>query len=288
MFPRLIRKKVGELLIERNIITPEQLERALVDQRLNGGYVSQHLIALKFATEYDIAMCLSNQYHLAYLPLKNYLIPREVLDKIPLKWINIFKLIPVDEIGTSLSIAMADPLNEGAIQMIQQMTNRQVCVFISTFSEIEEAIGRYFKDAFWDIKKISESDMRKFMISESYIQTKSYSGRERRRFIRIARELKLEYMFHGQTYSTKTVNISFAGVCFHSAIFVPVEHELVCKMYFNDQRYLECVVKVLRVENKNNQQNSPNAFEIGGVFEFMDDNDRADIANYLKSFLLQK
>jgi len=210
------------------------------------------------------------------------------LDKIPLKWINIFKLIPVDEIGTSLSIAMADPLNEGAIQMIQQMTNRQVCVFISTFSEIEEAIGRYFKDAFWDIKKISESDMRKFMISESYIQTKSYSGRERRRFIRIARELKLEYMFHGQTYSTKTVNISFAGVCFHSAIFVPVEHELVCKMYFNDQRYLECVVKVLRVENKNNQQNSPNAFEIGGVFEFMDDNDRADIANYLKSFLLQK
>ncbi len=285
MFPRIIRKKIGELLIERKIITPEQLERALADQRINGGYVSQHLIALKFATEYDIAMCLSNQYHLAYLPLKNYLIPREVLSRIPLKWINIFKLIPIDEVGSSLSIAMADPLNEAAIQMIQQITNRQVCVFISTFSEIEEAISRYFKDAFWDIKKISEADMRKFMIVDNFIQTRSYNGRERRRFIRIAGELDIEYIFHGQSFSSKTINISFAGVCFNSPVFVPLECELFCKMHFDAARHLDCVVKVLRVENRNNPENPGKAFEIGGVFEFMDDNDRAEIVNYLKSYL---
>jgi hypothetical protein len=285
VFSKIIRKKIGELLIERGIITSDQLERALADQRLKGGYVSQHLIALKFASEYDIAVCLSNQYHLAYLPLKNYLIPPEVLKKVPLKWINIFKLIPVDEVGSSLSIAMADPLNEGAIQMIQQITNRQVCVFISTFSEIEETINRYFKDALWDVKKVSESDIHQLMIVDNFIQTRSYNGRDRRRFVRIARELDVDYQFHGQTFSAKTVNISFAGTCFNSSVFVPLEYELFCKIYFDSVNHLDCVVKVLRVENRSNEENGPGIFEIGGVFEFMDDNDRSSLVNYLKSYL---
>ncbi|MCX7661574.1 MAG: hypothetical protein N2Z79_02680, partial [Candidatus Omnitrophica bacterium] len=87
---RTVRKKLGELLIERKIITPEQLQIALEEQKKKGGYLSQHLIALGFASELDIAMCLSNQYNFAYLPLKNYIIPNEVLGTIPLKWIKIY------------------------------------------------------------------------------------------------------------------------------------------------------------------------------------------------------
>jgi hypothetical protein len=285
VFSRTINKKIGELLIERNIVTPEQLQQALEQQRLNGGYVSQHLIALKFATEYDIAICLSNQYHLAYLPLKNYLIPREVLRKIPLKWIRIYKLIPVDEVGSSLSIAMADPLNEGAIQMIQQMTNRQICVFISTFSEIEETIARYFKDEFWETKRISEGDMRKFMILDDYIQTKVYNGRERRKFIRVAREVELDYLFHGQALSAKTINLSFGGICFNSRVFLPIDYDLVCKISLDDDRKIDCVVKVLRVESKNGRENPAGSFEVGAVFEFIDGNDRAELADYLKKYI---
>jgi hypothetical protein len=285
MFSRTINKKIGELLIERNIITEGQLQQALEKQRLYGGYVSQHLIALKFATEYDIAICLSNQYHLAYLPLKNYLIPREILKKIPVKWIKIYKLIPVDEVGSSLSIAMVDPLNEGAIQLIQQITNRQVCVFISTFSEIEEAIDRYFKDEFWETKKISEEDIQKFMILDEYIQTRGYNGRERRRFIRIPRELEFEYLFHGQNFSDKTINLSFGGICFNSKIFVPIDSDLVCKISLEGNRKIDCVLKVLRVENKNGQHDSAGHFEVGAVFEFIDGNDRAELADYLKKQL---
>jgi hypothetical protein len=285
MFLRTINKKVGELLIERNIITPEQLQDALEQQNLRGGYVSQHLIALKFATEYDIAICLSNQYHLAYLPLKNYFIPREVLKKVPLKWIRIYKLIPVDKVGSSLSIAMADPLNEGAIQMIQQITGLQVCVFISTFSEIEETIERYFKDEFWETKRVSEADMRRFTILDEYIQTKVYNGRERRKFIRIAREVELEYLFHGQTLSAKTINLSFGGICFNSRIFVPIDCDLVCKIDLEEDRKIDCVVKVLRVENKNIRQEPDDLFEIGAVFEFIDGNDRAELAEYLKKYI---
>src|SRR3989338_6429982 len=94
---RVLRKKIGELLIERGVINPKQLQKALEEQKRKGGYLSQHLISLGFTTEADIAHCLSNQYNFAYLPLKNYNIPDEVLELIPLKWIKIYTLIPVDK-----------------------------------------------------------------------------------------------------------------------------------------------------------------------------------------------
>ena len=109
---RTVRKKMGELLIERKIITPEELSLGLEEQKKKGGYLSQHLIALGFATELDIATCLSNQYNFAYLPLKNYIILPDMLELIPLKWVKIYTLIPVDKVCNVLSVAMADPLNE--------------------------------------------------------------------------------------------------------------------------------------------------------------------------------
>jgi hypothetical protein len=87
---RSVRRKMGDLLLERKIITQEQLNLALEEQRKMGGYLSQHLIALGFVSELNVAYCLSNQYNLAYLPLNNYCVPDEVLDIIPLKWIKIY------------------------------------------------------------------------------------------------------------------------------------------------------------------------------------------------------
>ena len=95
---RAIRKKVGELLIERGVITPEQLEKALEQQVQQGGYLSQHLISLGFASEVDIANCLSVQYNLGYIPLENYKIPSYLLETIPLKLIKIFSIVPLDKI----------------------------------------------------------------------------------------------------------------------------------------------------------------------------------------------
>lgn len=151
---RTVRKKMGELLIERKIITPEELSLGLEEQKKKGGYLSQHLIALGFATELDIATCLSNQYNFAYLPLKNYIILPDMLELIPLKWVKIYTLIPVDKVCNVLSVAMADPLNEGVIQMLHQITNCDIQLFISTYSELNEAINRYFGDKLRDLKEV--------------------------------------------------------------------------------------------------------------------------------------
>lgn len=183
---RVIRKKIGELLVERNIITEEQLKIALEEQKRKGGYISQHLISLGFAKEFDISNCLASQYGFAYLPLKNYNIPSEVLEIIPLKLIKIYSIFPIDKVDGVLTVAMADPLNDGVIEMLKQITNCQIQVFISTYSELNKAINKYFGPRLkeLDTATFNGEDLLKEDIAQPFIQTLAYSGPERRKYKR--------------------------------------------------------------------------------------------------------
>ena len=60
-FRRVTTKQLGELLIERKIITTEQLQKALDFQRVNGGLVGEILVQLGFSKEEDIAQVLTGR-----------------------------------------------------------------------------------------------------------------------------------------------------------------------------------------------------------------------------------
>lgn len=279
---RTVRKKIGELLIERGIINQQQLGLALEEQGKKGGYLSQHLIALGFATEFDIANCLANQYNFAYLPLKNYDIPQEVLEAVPLKWIKIYTFIPIDKIHNVFTVTMADPLNEGVIQMLEQITGCDVQVFISTYTEINEAINRYYGKKLQDMKEayLDSKDMDKVKSADEFIQTKVYKGRERRRYLRINKELDISYYFYGKTFQAKARNISYSGACFISGIFIPIDTNLAVKIYLNGQQsYINVVLNILRVQELSEK---PGDYEIAGMFDFITAEDRENLVLFLR------
>jgi len=287
---RAIRKKIGDLLIERNIITKEQLDQALEEQKRKGGYLSQHLIALGFVSELDIASCLSNQFNFAYLPLKNYTISKEVLELIPLKWIRIYTLIPIDKIRSVVSVIMADPLNEGVIQMLQQVTNCDIEVFISTYSEINEAIDKYFGEKLRDLKEVylDSKDLVKVKSATEFIQTKKYAGAERREYVRIDKELDASFYFHGRTFQAKTVNIGYGGVCFNSSIFIQLDTNLACKIYLKKgQPPIDGVINTLRINSRSKidaeypEELLGESYEVSGIFEFITAEDRESLVLFL-------
>lgn len=144
-FKRTTTKQLGEVLVERGVIDHEQVLMAITYQREKGGLFGEVLVQLKFATEEDIAQALTCQYGFPYLPLANYEIDREVLSAIPEDVCRQFCLIAVDKIGKSLTLAMADPLNQNAIDDVELITGSTVQAFVSTASDIKEAIARYYK-----------------------------------------------------------------------------------------------------------------------------------------------
>jgi hypothetical protein len=299
---RLVRKKIGDLLRERGIITAEQLDIALEELKRKGGYLSQHLIALRFVTEQDIAICLSNQYNFAYLPLRNYIIPKEVLELIPLKWIRIYTLLPIDRVRDTLSVAMADPLNEGVIQMLEQITNSEIMVFISTYGELNEAINKYFKEELKDLEKhiIDPKDLEKIRTAAQFVQTKAYLGPERREYVRVDKELDIFFYYHGMTYKGKTNDISYGGVSFvskhkgpggvsfSSDVFMPLNTSLACKIHLKPgEPTIDVVINVLRVQiartgsDIDTQGLAGQTYEISGMFEFIANEDRKALVSLL-------
>ncbi|MEK6564558.1 MAG: hypothetical protein AABZ65_05990 [Candidatus Omnitrophota bacterium] len=142
---KIVNKKLGELLVEKTLVTQEQLDEALELQKDKGGLIGEILVELKYTTEDDIAKMLTAQYGFAYLPLSNYEIDQSLINIIPERVARQYCLIPIDKIGNNLTIAMSNPLNTQAVEDMETLTSCSVQTFVSTASDIKHAIERYYK-----------------------------------------------------------------------------------------------------------------------------------------------
>jgi type IV pilus assembly protein PilB len=143
---KIINKQLGELLIERNIITQEQLDKALSAQKEKGGLIGEVLVELGFCKEEEIAQALTAQYGFPYLPLASYEINPDVISIVPSRVAGHYLLIPIDRIGNNLTIAMSNPLNIQAIEDVELISGCSVQTFVSTSSDIKKAIEKYYKE----------------------------------------------------------------------------------------------------------------------------------------------
>jgi len=145
-FKKRIDKPLGELLIEKGIINRAQVKKALKVQKERGGLIGEIIVSLGFAKEEDIAHVLSLQYGFPYLPLENYDISKELVKIIPKQVALQYRLIPIDKIGSTLTIAMANPLNSQAIEDVEYISNSEVQIFVATASDIKKAIERCYAE----------------------------------------------------------------------------------------------------------------------------------------------
>jgi hypothetical protein len=137
-------KHLGQLLVERGIINHEQIDIAVEYQREHGGLLGEALVVLKFATERDITQALTAQYGFPYLPLMNYDVDPDVIRVVPEHVCRKFCLIPIDKIGKSLTLAMANPLNVQASEDVELISGCAIQTFVSTATEIKQAIDKYY------------------------------------------------------------------------------------------------------------------------------------------------
>jgi len=143
---KVINKQLGELLIERGVISKLQLDKALNVQKEKGGLIGEVLVELGFAKEEDITQALTAQYGFPYLPLANYEINPEIINIIPSRVARQYLIIPVDKVGNNLTLAMSNPLNVHAIEDVELMSGCVIQIFVSTLSDVKGAIEKYYKD----------------------------------------------------------------------------------------------------------------------------------------------
>ncbi|HUV30276.1 MAG TPA: ATPase, T2SS/T4P/T4SS family [Acidobacteriota bacterium] len=143
----MARKKIGDLLVERGYITPQQLKESLQAQQTTDKRLGEILVEKQYVTEEQVTECASERLSIPRVSLKMMVIDPNVIQRLPVEVARRYTLIPIFAIGNTLTLAMADPLNILALEEIRYLTGAEIKRAIATTTEIKEAINQYYSVA---------------------------------------------------------------------------------------------------------------------------------------------
>jgi HD-like signal output (HDOD) protein len=139
------KKRIGELLIDADIITMEQLNQALAVQKKDGGKVVEILINLGHLDTGKVAQFLASQPGIPSIDISNYRVQNDVLSLIPREFALQHEIFPIDKLGKLLTVGMAFPLDAATIKKLEDMTGLRVKALLCSPEDIRNAIEQYYK-----------------------------------------------------------------------------------------------------------------------------------------------
>lgn len=132
----IVKKRLGEILIEDGILSPKNLEEALNQQKKEGGVIGQILIRLGYISEDDLVAAVAKQLKVPYIPLANYSINTDAVSLLTKDYCVKNQLIIFDQTEKNIFLALGDPLNENAVEEIKKKFGLTPQIFISTTTEV--------------------------------------------------------------------------------------------------------------------------------------------------------
>lgn len=146
--PHLTYFKLGELLIKEGLISQEQLGRAILVQKKEGGRLGEVLIKLDLVKESDLAYVLGKQLNIPYASAKTSLLipaPDQGFEElIPQEFALKNVVLPLSRTPNSLTCAIFDPLDLTLLDNLKKMTNCEIIPVIATRTDILQAAKDFY------------------------------------------------------------------------------------------------------------------------------------------------
>jgi hypothetical protein len=138
-------KKLLEILLEENLIDRMQQQTILYRQRLYGGKVGSHILALGYLDEKQLSHALSTHYGVPEIdPHVLDTIDRKLILDFPINLAKKYKALPLMKIKKSLSIVIADPSDKAALRKIQSETGMEVKPYVAPEHVIKKYLIKYY------------------------------------------------------------------------------------------------------------------------------------------------
>jgi type IV pilus assembly protein PilB len=138
------RKKLGQMLIDENLLTEEQLKKALAGQERAGLKLGQYLIRHGFVTEQQMVDVLGRQLKLRKYHPDIFPFNVELSQLIPIDYTQKYQIAPLVRKGRLLTIAVIDPLDINALDVIEMLTNCEVEAVVCTERELNQLISSLY------------------------------------------------------------------------------------------------------------------------------------------------
>lgn len=166
----MIKERIKAILIRDQILKPEDLERALEEQKRTGGELSKILVRLGLLDEEQLTSLLSEGLQLPVINVSRMKLDPAVVNMIPAEVLKKYQILPVSRLGDNLTIVMADPLNIFVIDNVKALTGLTIIPVVGRAKEILDAIDLYSapkaEDSFEKIMKDMKESEEVELVSE--------------------------------------------------------------------------------------------------------------------------
>jgi type IV pilus assembly protein PilB len=137
--------RLGDRLVAENLISTDQLQRALAEQKGSADKLGTILVRLNFITEDSLVSFLSKQYAIPAITVAQVDPDPDVLKLVPEQIAKKHSVLPIKRMGNTLTLAMADPTNVFALDDVGFMTGLQIQPVVASEAAIRKAFERLYE-----------------------------------------------------------------------------------------------------------------------------------------------
>jgi len=141
--------QLGQLLIARGIVTEEQIEKALSEQKEKGHrkLLGELLVEKNYCTENQIASALAESYGVPYAQVSPKICDAKTIEILPRQFLEEHTVLPLFKVGDVLTVAVSEPTNVFLMDEIERISGCKVQVVCATTKDIKATIQTYLPAA---------------------------------------------------------------------------------------------------------------------------------------------
>jgi type IV pilus assembly protein PilB len=138
------RRLLGQILKARGAVRESQIQAALDAQRREGGLLGQHLVAAHACSAADVVAALAEQAGLAAVDLRTVTPEPAAVERVDGTTAHAYGILPLRLTGTTLQVALADPLNTAVLEDLAFGTGLEVTAVLADAETLRAMILRTY------------------------------------------------------------------------------------------------------------------------------------------------
>lgn len=147
-------ERLGDLLVRDGLITREQLQQALSEQKGTGNRLGYTLVKLGFVEETEITKMLARQYRMPAVDLSRFEVDERIVKLVPADVAVRHTVLPLKREGRTLTVAMSDPTNGSVMDDLKFITRYDIFPVIAGEYTLRQAIERYYEQSDAQLQQI--------------------------------------------------------------------------------------------------------------------------------------
>ena len=139
-YDRLKRKRLGDILVDEELASEQDVISALQQQQATGEMLSDILLEQRAFTEWELARVLVEQYQVPFIDLRNYTLHKDLVASFPASVLHRGGVVPLDRFGNQICFACQEIPTEELAAFLQEQASGGIYVYVASAVEIRNAL----------------------------------------------------------------------------------------------------------------------------------------------------